>query len=152
RSVQSIGYRLQSIDREYKAVYRQRIRGAPPSSYNAMYSSWQMEILASAQVAERAQTNLATLEEKSAEAKRIVHSSASTEGVVGQLQLILQMLGLIEQDLVALQRTLDTGSRVATNVAATGASEKQLIQERKRLNTENYTSRGTPAPVPSRLR
>jgi P-type conjugative transfer protein TrbJ len=152
RGVNAIGYRMKAIDLEYNAVYGQSVRGTPPSEFNGMHARWQSEILGSTQVAMRAQTNLESLEDHAKATKKLVDSSTKADGVVAQLQIVVQMLALLDQDLLSLQRTLDTGSRVVASVAASGASEKQLVQERKRLNLENYTDRGAPAPVADSLR
>ena len=70
---------------------------------------------------------------------------------MGQLQLVVQMLGVVESQMTMLVQNLTTTGRALVDLGAANASERQLSTERRRRNRLNYTSRGAPVTVPSQM-
>jgi conjugal transfer/entry exclusion protein len=151
--VESIGYRLDSVNRTFRKVFPstsdlKRVRYA---DFDPLVGRWQDEIQASALVASRAQSNITWLKQRSDQAADILSRSASAEGQIAQLQAVVQMLGVMQAQSVGMAQSIDAAGRVATNVAAASAAEKQLSRERKRRNLANYTYRGAPVTVLDKL-
>jgi hypothetical protein len=149
--VTSIGYTLKDVNREFTNVYREDLRYVPQGDLEPLFVRWQKEIIASARVAERAQTQVSELHTFETEARKVLERSTYGGNEVAQLQNILQMLALMRTQMSALHQSLDVAARVATNAAATAASEKLLVREHKKRNMANYTTRGAPVPVHRRL-
>ena len=62
-----------------------------------------------------------------------------------------QLIGISNAQLILINQTLATTSRVLTDMAAQGASERQLSSAKKQDNLANYTDKGAPVAVPSQL-
>jgi hypothetical protein len=68
-----------------------------------------------------------------------------------QLQLIAQMIGITNSELLVLNQTLATTGRVLTDMAALSASERQLSLGKSDDVRSGYTDKGLPNAVPSTL-
>jgi conjugal transfer/entry exclusion protein len=152
-SLKSLGYTLQSVNFSFNAMFPNTYtyQGTPQTGYPAIESGWQDEILTSSQIAARSQASISDTQQLTDMASQIVQYSGSAQGEVGQLQLIVQMLGVVQSDMTMLVQNLTTTGRALVEVGASSASERQLSVERRRRNRLNYTSRGAPVSVPSRM-
>ena len=152
-NLQTIGYNLESVSGKYDAAYpdQSRYQGMDSNQMSALQSEWRSELLASSQIAARAQTEISDAQTLTEQAKQILQSSGSSQGEVAQLQLIVQMLSVVQAQMTMLVHNLTTTGRALVEGGAMTASEHQLAAERKRRNRLNYKSKGTPVNVPSRL-
>jgi conjugal transfer/entry exclusion protein len=144
--IQSVGYTLASVNARFQKEFPSNLSKVPFAQFDGLYGQWQNEILAASQVAERAQTTLSRLASDAASAHAVLAHSAAAAGEVGQLQSVVQMLGLMQSQNGTLIQTLATTGRVLASTAASSASERQLSREKKKRNLANYTSRGSPVP------
>jgi len=149
----SMSYRMAQIDREFQQLFPP---DAPPpgttvAQHRAQYQAWNQEIVGASQIATRQQTTLALLDDHATKTQTILQESEGESGVVGQLQLIAQLLGIANAELVVMNQTLSTTSRVLTDMAAQGASERQLSSTKKDDSRTGYTDKGLPVAVPSTL-
>lgn len=151
--LKSLGYTLESVNYNFTAMFPNTYayQGMPQTGYPVVESGWQDEILASSQIAARSQAAITDTQELTNLASQIVQYSGSAQGEVGQLQLIVQILGVVQSDMTMLVQNLTTMGRALIETGASTASERQLSVERRRRNRLNYTSRGQPVSVPSQM-
>lgn len=151
--VRSMTYSLGRIDAEYQQLFP----SAPPSAgttvaqHTQQYQAWHAEIVGAAQIAARQQSDLSTLDSHAQQTQSILQQSQGTDGIVGQLQLITQMIGITNAQLVLINQTLSTTGRVLTDMAAASASNQQLSLAKKGDNRAGYTDKGPPVAVPHTL-
>ena len=151
--VRSMSYQMARIDAEYNSLFPS---GPPPSStpvaqHRAQYAAWNQEVVGASQVAARQQTSLSNLDSQAAQTQTVLSQAQAGSGVVEELQLIAQMIGITNSELIVLNQTLATTGRVLTDLAAEGASEKQLSLGKADDARAGYTDKGLPVPVPSTL-
>lgn len=151
RDIKFISYKLGSVDREREAVYQDSLRGADPSTFRAKSLTWNGALMESSRVAMRAQTNVSELEGRTQTVTDILQDSQGAQGIVGQLQLVVQSLAVLHADLAGIQRSLDTGMRVTANVAAQQAASAAMVEEQRVLSMDNYTDPGPAVPVSRQL-
>ncbi len=148
--VRSMSYTLNRIDSEYQQLFP----GDPPppgstvAQHTQQYQAWHQEIVGAAQIAARQQTDLATLDAHAQQTQGILQQSQAEDGIVGQLQLLVQMVGITNAQLILINQTLSTTGRVLTDMAAAGASGEQLSLTKKGDNRDGYTDKGAPVVVP----
>ena len=151
--VRSMSYQLARIDSEYNSLFP---AGSPPTNtavaqHRAQYQAWNQEVVGASQVAARQQTSLSTLDNQATRTQAVLQQSQAASGEVEQLQLIAQMIGITNSELLVLNQTLATTGRVLTDMAAQGASEKQLSLGKSDDARAGYTDKGLPNAVPSTL-
>jgi P-type conjugative transfer protein TrbJ len=151
--IQSMSYQLSRIDSEYNSLFP---AGPPPTNtavaqHRAQYQAWNQEVVGASQVAARQQTSLSTLDNQATQTQAVLKQSQAASGEVVQLQLIAQMIGITNSELLVLNQTLATTGRVLTDMAAQGASEKQLSLGKSDDARSGYTDKGLPNAVPSTL-
>jgi P-type conjugative transfer protein TrbJ len=151
--VRSMSYQLARIDSEYNSLFP---AGPPPTNtavaqHRAQYQAWNQEVVGASQVAARQQTSLSTLDAQATQTQAVLKQSQSASGEVEQLQLIAQMIGITNSELLVLNQTLATTGRVLTDMAAQSASEKNLSLGKSDDARSGYTDKGLPNAVPSTL-
>ena len=67
------------------------------------------------------------------------------------MQLIAQLIAITNSELLVLNQTLATASRVLTDMAASSASERQLSIGKSDDVRSGYTDKGAPVTVPHSL-
>ena len=151
--VHSMTYSLARIDAEYKQLFPgdQPAPGTTVAQHKEQYRAWHREVVGASQIAARQQTNLATLDDHAAKTQAILQQSQNADGIVAQLQLITQMIGITNAQLILMNQTLSTTGRVLTDVAASGASERQLSLAKKDDSRAGYTDKGRHVVVPRKL-
>jgi len=151
--VRSMSYQLARIDAEYNSLFPSGPppTGAPVAQHRAQYEAWNQEVVGASQVAARQQTSLSNLDSQAAQTQTVLSQAQAGSGVVEELQLIAQMIGITNSELIVLNQTLSTTGRVLTDLAAQGASEKQLSLGKSDDARAGYTDKGIPVPVPSTL-
>lgn len=152
-SLKSLGYTMQSVNFSFPEIFPNTAayQATPATGFPAIEIGWQNEVLASSEIAERSQASISDTQELTDLASQILQYSGSAQGEVGQLQLVVQMLGVVESQMTMLVQNLTTTGRALVDLGAENASERQLSTERRRRNRLNYTSRGTPVNVPSQM-
>ena len=152
--IRSMGYTLKRIDGEFKQLFP----GDPPgpgttsAQHRQAYQAWHQEVVGAAQVAARQQTSFETLETHAAKTQDLLNKSGANGGQVStQLQVIAQLIGITNTELLVLNQTLATTGRVLTSMAAAGASERQLSLTKQDDARANYTDKGAPNVVPHSL-
>ncbi len=151
--VRSMSYQIARIDSEYNSLFPS---GAPPTNtfvaqHRAQYQAWNQEVVGASQVAARQQTALSTLDNQATQAQTVLQQSQIASGEVEQLQLIAQMIGITNSELLVLNQTLATTGRVLTDMAAMTASTQQLSLGKSDDARDGYTDKGIPVFVPSTL-
>ena len=151
--VRSMSYQIARIDSEYNALFPS---GAPPTNtfvaqHRAQYQAWNQEVVGASQVAARQQTSLSTLDNQATQTQTVLRQSQTASGEVAQLQLIAQMIGITNSELLVLNQTLATTGRVLTDMAAMTASTQQLSLGKSDDARQGYTDKGIPNLVPSSL-
>jgi hypothetical protein len=152
--MKSMSYTLSRIDSEFTQLFPgdQPPPGTTVSQHRQAYLSWNQEVVGAAQVAARQQTSLQTLESHAAKTQDLLSQSEANGGqVAAQLQVIAQLIGITNTELLVLNQTLSTTGRVLTNMAAAGSSERQLSLTKSDDARANYTDKGPPTTVPSTL-
>ena len=151
--VRSMSYQLARIDSEYNSLFPSGPppSGTPVSQHRAQYQAWNQEVVGASQVAARQQTSLSTLDNQATQTQAVLKQSQAASGEVEQLQLIAQMIGITNSELLVLNQTLATTGRVLTDIAAQSASEKQLSLGKSDDARSGYTDKGLPNAVPSTL-
>ncbi|MGH7439045.1 MAG: hypothetical protein ACRENE_25430, partial [Polyangiaceae bacterium] len=147
--IRSMSYQLARIDSEYNSLFPS---GAPPtntpvSQHRAQYQAWNQEVVGASQVAARQQTSLSTLDNQATQTQAVLKQSQAASGEVEQLQLIAQMIGITNSELLVLNQTLATTGRVLTDLAAQSASEKNLSLGKSDDARSGYTDKGAPNVV-----
>ena len=151
--IRSMSYQLARIDSEYNSLFP---AGPPPThtaviQHRMQYEAWNQEVVGASQVAARQQTSLSTLDSQATQTQAVLQQSKGASGEVEQLQLIAQMIGITNSELLVLNQTLATTGRVLTDMAALSASEKQLSLGKSDDARSGYTDKGLPNVVPSTL-
>ena len=151
--VRSMSYQIARIDSEYNTLFPS---GAPPTNtfvaqHRAQYEAWNQEVVGASQVAARQQTALSTLDKQATQTQAVLQQSQIASGEIEQLQLIAQMIGITNSELLVLNQTLATTGRVLTDMAAMTASTQQLSLGKSDDAREGYTDKGPPNFVPSTL-
>jgi P-type conjugative transfer protein TrbJ len=151
--VQSMTYRMAQIDAEYQRLFPS---GAPPTgtsvaAHRAQYVAWNQEVVGAGQIASRQQTSLSSLDSQAAQTQSVLAQSKGASGVVEELQLVVQMIGITNSELTLLNQTLSTTGRVLTDMAATSASERQLSLGKGDDARSGYTDKGAAVSVPHSL-
>ena len=151
--VRAMSFQMAHIDAEYSALFPSGPppTGTPVAQHMAQYTAWNEEVLGASQVAERQQTSLSNLDSQAAQTQTVLKQAQAGSGVVEELQLIAQMISITNSELLVLNQTLATTGRVLTDLAAQGASEKQLSLGKSGDARAGYTDKGVPVPVPSTL-
>jgi hypothetical protein len=150
--IRSMSYSLSRIDGDFKKL----VPGDPPTpgttttaQRRQAYQAWHQEVVASAQVAARQQTSLEALETHAAKTQDLLsQSDAHSKEVASQLQVIAQLIGITNTELIVLNQTLATTGRVLTSSAAAGASERQTSLTKQDDARANYTDKGAAVIVP----
>jgi hypothetical protein len=150
--IRSMSYTLSRIDGEFKQLFP----GDPPAPGSTSvgqrrqaYQAWHGEVVASAQVAARQHTSLETLETHATKTQDLLNQSDAHAGEVSsQLQVIAQLIGITNTELLVLNQTLATTGRVLTNAAAASSSERQYSMTKQDDARAGYTDKGAPVVVP----
>jgi conjugal transfer/entry exclusion protein len=152
-NLQTIGYTITAVNAAYGNTFpnTDSFQAMPSTQFPTTDSGWQNEILASSEIAARSQSSLADTQTLTEAATQILQATGSSDSEVGQLQLILQMLGVVQSQMTMLVQNLTTTGRALVETGAATASERQLSTEQKRRNRLNYTSRGNPVSVPNSM-
>jgi hypothetical protein len=151
--VRSMSYQMARIDSEYNSLFPSGPppTGTPVAQHRAQYQAWNQEVVGASQVAARQQTSLSNLDSQAAQTQTVLSQAQAGSGVVEELQLIAQMIGITNSELIVLNQTLSTTGRVLTDLAAQGASEKQLSLGKSDDARAGYTDKGVPNAVPSTM-
>jgi hypothetical protein len=150
--VKSMGYTLARIDGQFKQLFP----GDPPArgtttvaQRRQAYQAWHQEVVGAAQVAARQQTSLETLETHATKTQDLLNQSDAHAGeVASQLQVIAQLIGITNTELLVLNQTLSTTGRVLTSAAAASATERQVSLTKQDDVRAGYTDKGPPVAVP----
>jgi len=153
--IRSMSYRLSQIDGEFKKLFP----GDPPlpgtttvAERRQTAAAWHQEVTAAAQVASRQQTSIENLEQNATQTQNLLNQSEAAGGqVASQLQLIAQLIGITNSELLVLNQTFATTGRVLTDMAAAESSERQMSLGKKDDARAGYTDKGMPVPVPHTL-
>lgn len=149
--IKLIGYHLRKVDSEREQVYQDSYASTSSGDFNKHYMKWHEQLGEASAVAMRAQTNIETIEKRNKSIQTLQGDSQNTQGVVGQLQLVVRGIGVLHADLEALQRSLDTGMRVTSAMGAGKAAEAKLQDEDSTRMLKNYKYRGPKRVVPNKL-
>jgi hypothetical protein len=152
-STQSIGYQVNQIHNAFAAMYpaQAALQNIPSAQYDALNAAAQSEVLASAEIAARAQTSLSQIQSQTEIAMQALQHSEGLETITGQIQLVLQLVGVMQADFTALIQNFATTGRTLSVEAAGRASGQQIASERTRRNRLNYKDRGASVPIPNKL-
>jgi conjugal transfer/entry exclusion protein len=150
-NVRSMAYTIGAIDADFKRLFPSDTSGTTFAQHDQYYNSWNTEVLAASQIAARQQTVLSTLDEQANQADTVLRQSQNASGVVAQLQTVVEMLRLMEGQLLTINQSLATATRVLGDVASADASNRQLSRTKKQESLAGYTNRGAPVAVPHRL-
>jgi conjugal transfer/entry exclusion protein len=152
-NLQTIGYTIQSVNGDYSNTFPNGSQYTPMSTgqMQSVTAGWQSEILASAEIAARAQTSISDTQHLNDLAAQLLQMTGTADSEVGQLQLVTEMLGVLQAQMTMLVTNLSTTGRALVEGNAAGASERTMSTEHKRRNRLNYTSRGASVNVPSQM-
>ena len=145
-NVHAIAYMLATVDREFQQAFPDDVALARArfSDFDPLYVRWQNEIVAASRVAARAQSSLEDLQANTNAATMILTRARSSDGLLGQMQAAVAMIGVLQGQLNTLIRSMDATGRVTSAMAAASASEKRAARERARRARVGYTHRGAP--------
>lgn len=143
--LQAIDTSVRSVNDQFDQLFRKRdLRNASFSDFQGMYGSWLQQINTTVDTARRLQDHVGTVRRSNTAAQRILDKSVAGGGEVQQLQSILQMLGVMQQQLGTLIQSMQGAGQVTNTMAANAVVEKQMAEERRRRRTANYRNRGKP--------
>ena len=151
--VQSMGYSLERVNSRFRQLFPddEAVKKMTPAQAEAVSRDMNREIHSSALVAARSQTTLRAIEANNTEARNILSRSESNGSQVAQLQSAIQMLGLIHQNIVAINQMISAAGRVTSNVVARGATERRIARERDTRMRSDYVEAAPVPAVDSRL-
>jgi len=143
-NIKHLGYRFEQISGQHRAVFptQQSLAAMPSGDFRQRAQTWNDALRESSEVAMRVQTSVRTLEDRGRTLEHILQASGSAEGVVGQLQAVVNGLALLHSDLVAIEENLAAGQRVTATWAGVHASERELGRERRKRMMQGYTNPG----------
>lgn len=143
--VNMIGYRIETITRQYHRVFPDEaaIRNTSPQDARALSQTWDREIYLSSLAAQRSQSSLKSIEGNTRTASQLLERSNGSSSAVAQLQALVRMIEVINSDLEQLSVTIAATERVNSSLAAEEASSRDVAAERSRRLLENYER---PAP------
>ena len=147
-----MSYQLARIDSEYNSLFP---AGAPPSGaavlqHRAEYQAWTRRSWARRRSRDASRRRSRP---SMTRPRRRSRSSAvqGRSGEVAQLQLIVQMIGITNSELLIRNQTLATTRGVLTDMSAANASERQLSLGKSDDVRQGYTDKGAPVIVPTTL-
>jgi P-type conjugative transfer protein TrbJ len=149
--VRSMGFTLARIDGEFKQLFAgdKPPPGTTAAEHRQAYQAWHQEVVGSAQVASRQHTSMENLEQHASKTQDLLSKSDAHSGeVASQLQILCQLIGVTNTELLTLNQTLATTGRVLTSMAAAGSQERLHALARQDDARANYTDKGLPVPVP----
>jgi hypothetical protein len=151
--VRSMSYQLARIDSQFNTLFPSGTptSGTPVAQHRAQYEAWNQEVVGASQVAARQQTSLSNLDAQATQTQSVLQQSQAASGVVEQLQLIAQLIGITNSEITVLNQTLATTSRVLTDMAAMSASERNLSLGKSDDARAGYTDKGSPNVVPTTM-
>jgi P-type conjugative transfer protein TrbJ len=144
--VNMIGYRIDTITRQFHRVFPDEaaIRNTPPGDVGNLSESWDREIYLSSLAAQRSQSTLQSIDGNTRTSAQLLQRSEGSSSMVAQLQVLVRMIEGVNNDLEQLSVTLATTERINSSLAATEASSRDVVAERRRRLLEDY-SRPTPS-------
>lgn len=154
QDISTLGFALSDVNSRFDSLFpkdKSAWRNARYADYDDYYAGWNAEITGSAKLAARAQSTVLTVEANNQTVAGILSQSGSANGEIRQLQLINQQLALIHARLGDLVQNIATMGRITSTMAAGAAGEKLLLREAKLRRRDNYTDRGRPAQILTRL-
>lgn len=133
RDVTNIGYTLDSVNRQFQRVFpnEDAVHNMHPADYADTSRQMNQELYASALVADRAQTNLSSIEANNNQARDILSRSGADNSQVVQLQSANQMLALVHDNLARITQTISSASRVSSDLAVSGVVDNRIARERQ---------------------
>lgn len=143
-NLQHLGYKLENIGQQHHETFptSEAMSSMPSGDFRQRAQKWNNALRESSEVAMRAQTSVRTLEQRGQTLEQILGASASAQGVVGQLQAVVDALALLHTDLNAIEENLAAGQRVTATWAGTHASEVDIAKERSKRMMEGFTNPG----------
>lgn len=146
---QALAYQAQNVRDQYGRLFpdRRAAETAKPSTHAETRKSQQDELRTAAQVAMTAQANQAQLQENARLAKNLSTKSASADGEVRQMQVVLEAILLLNSQITTLTQMLSASERLRTTESATEANQRLLGEEMNRRLMQGYTNRGAPPRV-----
>jgi P-type conjugative transfer protein TrbJ len=114
--IRSMSYQLARIDSDFNRLFPSGTptSGTPVAQHRAQYEAWNQEVVGASQVAARQQTTLEKLDDQATQTQAVLQQSQAASGVVEQLQLIAQLIGITNSEITVLNQTLATTSRVCS--------------------------------------
>ena len=149
-----MSYQLARIDSEYNTLFP---AGPPPSEHGgraarAQYQAWNQEVVGASQVAARQQTALSTLDTQATQTQTVLRQSQAASGEVEQLQLIAQMIGITNSELLVLEPDArDDGARPDRHGGADARPSSSSRSARATTRAADTRTRARPTSVPSTL-
>lgn len=150
KNVRLLHFKLDAIDQDRLEVFPE-LGPVATADIPQKARTWNAALKESSAIAMRAQTNVATLQERLDASDALQGHSAQAPGIVGQLQLVVQQLGLIHTALGSIEANLAYGQRVTATMAGVQAAEQERHEEEGRRMMLNYTDRGPPPRVLTEL-
>ncbi len=153
-STQSMGYQVDAIHSNFQQMFPtpSAVQAASSQSqYDTLSVQAQAEVLASSEIAARAQTSLSEIQNQTEIAMQALQHADNLDSITGQLQLGIQLCSVLQADITALVQNLSAMGRVLSVDAAARAADGQYSHERRHRNRLHYKDRGQPAAVPQSL-
>ena len=152
--VRSMGFTLARIDGEFKQLFPgdKPPPGTTAAQHRQTYQAWHQEVVGSAQIASRQHTSMENLEQHASKTQDLLSKSDAHSGeVASQLQILCQLIGVTNTELLTLNQTLATTGRVLTSMAAASSQERLHSLSKQDDARANYTDKGLPVVVPHSL-
>lgn len=123
----------------------------PSKDFPKKARDWNTAMRESTVVAMRAQTSVESLQARAQAQEKILNTSKTAEGVVGQLQAVVSNLALLHSDLAAIETNLAAGMRVTAAWAAQQSAQADLAAEDHKRMLEGYADDDAPEAVLTEL-
>jgi len=151
--VRSMGYTIERVNARFRQLYPddRAVKNMTPRQAETTAREMNQELYESSLVAARAQTTLRGIEDNNAAARNILSQSEGNDSQVAQLQSALQMLALMHDNLVNINRLISSSGRISSNQAVSAVTMRRIENERAAQMANDYVKSEAIPEVDSRL-
>lgn len=142
-------YTAESVNSSFKGLYSSDFRKFDFETYKDKKQALLEEVTNAAKVSMKAQNSVAAYRDGlGATINRVLSSSnRGDSGEVQQLQSVVQMLGIVQEQLGTMTTTMNTTSRLTSTQVAAEVTQQQAAMEASERRLSGYSDKGAPVPV-----
>lgn len=141
-NITGLDMNLGRMQAELQALTAGDTSGVRFRTFEGRYDAWTRLLKSSADLATRSQSDVSNIQRNSQAARQILERSQGADGEVRQLQSIVQMLGVMQNQLNELTLTIKAANSTTATMQANAVAEREKTEaERRALHQGYYNSK-----------